>query len=680
MAQAQSAEMKTMQLKIKELEFNVLKKKRSDYLYQTELYTISKQLLMNYKHVSPTWIYQQNSKKIKHIIETYMNALKSNSFNINKFTKNSIKLIQTLSNLPHSSPPKTRTHRSISSDKFSFDMTHATGEETVATPIDLSENSDKNNDVSQSKDSHSHGSNHSNSSNSSHRHSHHTNSTTSKNSDIDGFHHYFRRMSSRDDNLDAHKDAAVKIQSFWKGYYTRKSISQVNGYNHKHKHKHHDHTRDEHVHGHQHDRNREPSNNNSKLTFVEPIREHDNVDIKHKHNAAIQIQKRWRGHFRRKSLSKEMAILQDRKQKLLARREKYHKELQQQEEQELELLVRQKTNSNAYESTDNNINNINKPNSRPLSHRSHKSSNSNQQTPRSPRHKHKSQLTLDTMPANDMKPRTQKIKSAQIISHHRNSDVGAVTAANMSLFEAAMELHSTRNNKRNVRLSNGSIPSKSMDVYGAKEAQFLESITSMIMSQVSKKLDLRSLISKATKKAISDEFTKKRRKSVESVGTIPELRRRRSTGSATDSSVQLRHTNRKHHKETDLVSEPVNSASKIKELFTHVLNNRHKEVQHMLASGLSADSRDDQGNTILHIASQNGNKRVIKAALRWGADINAQNKHGQTALHYLHSFKFDELASYMKSKGADDSIENIHGLTCYQGLKPLSNDAQPEEP
>jgi ankyrin repeat protein len=47
--------------------------------------------------------------------------------------------------------------------------------------------------------------------------------------------------------------------------------------------------------------------------------------------------------------------------------------------------------------------------------------------------------------------------------------------------------------------------------------------------------------------------------------------------------------------------------------------------------------RDEYGNTILVIACQNGNKRIAKAVLRRGADINARNYRGNTPLHYCYT-------------------------------------------
>jgi len=58
----------------------------------------------------------------------------------------------------------------------------------------------------------------------------------------------------------------------------------------------------------------------------------------------------------------------------------------------------------------------------------------------------------------------------------------------------------------------------------------------------------------------------------------------------------------------------------------------------MLETGISADVRDEYGNTLLTIAAQNGNKRIAKICLRRGCKINAQNFRGQTALHYAFAF------------------------------------------
>jgi ankyrin repeat protein len=88
--------------------------------------------------------------------------------------------------------------------------------------------------------------------------------------------------------------------------------------------------------------------------------------------------------------------------------------------------------------------------------------------------------------------------------------------------------------------------------------------------------------------------------------------------------------------------------------------------------GLTVDSIDDNGNTLMHVACQNGSKRFAKALLRRGASINTQNKVGNTPLHFAFSFQYGDLGRYLVDKGADDSIVNALGQTCYEGISPVN--------
>merc|ERR1712176_614051 len=71
-------------------------------------------------------------------------------------------------------------------------------------------------------------------------------------------------------------------------------------------------------------------------------------------------------------------------------------------------------------------------------------------------------------------------------------------------------------------------------------------------------------------------------------------------------------------------SDENSSQAVIKDLFTKCLNNRHAEVEAMLAADMDPNTKDEHSNGILHVAAQNGNKRLMKVALRWGADINGK--------------------------------------------------------
>lgn len=127
----------------------------------------------------------------------------------------------------------------------------------------------------------------------------------------------------------------------------------------------------------------------------------------------------------------------------------------------------------------------------------------------------------------------------------------------------------------------------------------------------------------------------------------------------------------------------------------------------LLDEGVDVNAKDENGNSLLTVAAQNGLKRITKLLLRRGAGMNEvvrqckqrvcvfvfrvpssscahhnqsvraclQNLRGNTALHYAYAYKFTSLAEYLISKGADDSITNHEGLTCYEGLDADTVDA-----
>jgi hypothetical protein len=85
----------------------------------------------------------------------------------------------------------------------------------------------------------------------------------------------------------------------------------------------------------------------------------------------------------------------------------------------------------------------------------------------------------------------------------------------------------------------------------------------------------------------------------------------------------------------------------LEEIFSFARHGRCEEIEKLLDQGLPVDTRDEYGNTLLIIACQNGNKRVAKAVLRRGANINARNYKGNTPLHYCHHCKSIISSSYL---------------------------------
>jgi len=111
-------------------------------------------------------------------------------------------------------------------------------------------------------------------------------------------------------------------------------------------------------------------------------------------------------------------------------------------------------------------------------------------------------------------------------------------------------------------------------------------------------------------------------------------------------------------------------AETIRLAFSLVRAGRTEELREVLGQGvLDMDlDRDDKGNSLVIIACQNGNKKVLKELLRRGADPNVRNSAGNTALHFLFSYGFRELGEYLISKGGDDTVQNNEGLTPHEGL------------
>ncbi len=74
-----------------------------------------------------------------------------------------------------------------------------------------------------------------------------------------------------------------------------------------------------------------------------------------------------------------------------------------------------------------------------------------------------------------------------------------------------------------------------------------------------------------------------------------------------------------------------------------VRHHKYAELENMMNSpdlSVPIDYCDKDGNTLLMISCQNGNKRIAKLCLRRGSHINLQNTNGQTCLHYAFGYGF----------------------------------------
>lgn len=104
-------------------------------------------------------------------------------------------------------------------------------------------------------------------------------------------------------------------------------------------------------------------------------------------------------------------------------------------------------------------------------------------------------------------------------------------------------------------------------------------------------------------------------------------------------------------------------------VFSQARNGRIKRIEESLNAGFPIDAEDERGNTLLLVACQNSNKRLVEMLLVRGAAINHQNAQGNTALHYAFAFDSEgKIGEYLIERGADDTIDNIEGMTCYDGV------------
>ena len=125
---------------------------------------------------------------------------------------------------------------------------------------------------------------------------------------------------------------------------------------------------------------------------------------------------------------------------------------------------------------------------------------------------------------------------------------------------------------------------------------------------------------------------------------------------------QYRGIGRENNNQFKSVIEP--SKEDIESIFSYTRHGRIEDVDNLLSRGVPPDIRDDNGNSILAISCQNGNKRLAKLALRRGADINVTNLMGNTPLHFCFKYGNIALGQYLISKGADKTVHNLDGQTC----------------
>jgi ankyrin repeat protein len=106
-----------------------------------------------------------------------------------------------------------------------------------------------------------------------------------------------------------------------------------------------------------------------------------------------------------------------------------------------------------------------------------------------------------------------------------------------------------------------------------------------------------------------------------------------------------------------------------RQVFSSARHGKHKDVEVALIAGFDPSCMDSFGNTLFHVACQNGNKRIAKLAIKYGGDMDAQNLKGNTGVHFLFAYGYEDIGEYFIEKGASDSILNELGRNPRHGIK-----------
>ena len=121
---------------------------------------------------------------------------------------------------------------------------------------------------------------------------------------------------------------------------------------------------------------------------------------------------------------------------------------------------------------------------------------------------------------------------------------------------------------------------------------------------------------------------------------------------------------------------PPANAEDIGELLACARHGHYKEAKALLKSEALAspdgtygvDVRDEYGNTALMVACQNGQNKIAKMCVRYGADVNAQNRRGNTPLHFATGYGFSALADWLVRCGARLDLQNAAGRPAGTGI------------
>lgn len=86
-------------------------------------------------------------------------------------------------------------------------------------------------------------------------------------------------------------------------------------------------------------------------------------------------------------------------------------------------------------------------------------------------------------------------------------------------------------------------------------------------------------------------------------------------------------------------------------------------VQKLLERGAKANAQDNDGDSALHGAAQNGNVEILDMLLAKGGDPELKNKQGGTPLMWAAVFGHEDAARRLIEAGANPRVKDAEGMT-----------------
>ncbi|WP_353289127.1 ankyrin repeat domain-containing protein [Wolbachia endosymbiont (group A) of Pogonocherus hispidulus] len=83
-------------------------------------------------------------------------------------------------------------------------------------------------------------------------------------------------------------------------------------------------------------------------------------------------------------------------------------------------------------------------------------------------------------------------------------------------------------------------------------------------------------------------------------------------------------------------------------------------IEKYLVDKKDVNVKNDEGNTPLHLAVEEGNLEAVKHLIEKGAGINAVNRYGYTPLRIAAYKGSTDIAVYLVEKGANVSDNILH--------------------